>query len=206
MIARLEGVLRELTPTRVVVDVAGVGYEVFVPLSTFAALPDAGKTVALHVYTHVREGAIQLFGFATTQERAAFALLLRASRVGPKLAQTILSGIGPTELLEGIRTANVSLLRAAPGVGTKLAERILLELRDRTGELEVALQAGGETAPEARVDTGSETLRGQALSALLNLGYPRAQADRALTQTGDELGADGDLESLVRGALKRLMR
>lgn len=204
MIARLEGILRELGPTRIVVDVGGVGYELNVPLSTFTALPDEGKVVALYVHTHAREGAIQLFGFTTCAERAAFELLLRASRVGPKLAQTILSGISPTELLAAIRTGNVNALRAAPGVGTKTAERILVELRDRVHELAALVQPaeavdGGETAPTVRI-------REQTLSALLNLGYPKAQAERALAGAEDEAGPDTTLEALVRVSLRRLAR
>ena len=204
MIARLEGILRDLAPTRIVVDVGGVGYELNVPLSTFTALPDEGKAVALYVHTHAREGAIQLFGFATCAERAAFELLLRASRVGPKLAQTILSGISPIELLAAIRTGNVNALRAAPGVGTKMAERILVELRDRVHELSALLQPaevvdGGETAPTVRV-------REQTLSALLNLGYPKAQAERVLAGAEEEAGPDPTLEALVRVSLRRLAR
>jgi Holliday junction DNA helicase RuvA len=204
MIARLEGILRDLAPTRIVVDVAGVGYELNVPLSTFTALPDEGKTVALYVHTHAREGAIQLFGFATRSERAAFELLLRASRVGPKLAQTVLSGISPIELLAAIRTGNVNALRAAPGVGTKMAERILVELRDRVHELAALVQPdeaadAGETAPTVRI-------REQTLSALLNLGYPKAQAERVLAGAEEETGSDTTLESLVRVSLRRLAR
>jgi Holliday junction DNA helicase RuvA len=204
MIARLEGILRDLAPTRIVVDVAGVGYELNVPLSTFTALPDEGKTVALYVHTHAREGAIQLFGFATCSERAAFELLLRASRVGPKLAQTVLSGISPIELLAAIRTGNVNALRAAPGVGTKMAERILVELRDRVHELAALVQPdeaadAGETAPTVRI-------REQTLSALLNLGYPKAQAERVLAGAEEETGSDTTLESLVRVSLRRLAR
>ena len=204
MIARLEGILRELGPTRIVVDVGGVGYELNVPLSTFTALPDEGKVVALFVHTHAREGAIQLFGFTTRAERAAFELLLRASRVGPKLAQAILSGISPTELLSAIRTRSVNTLRAAPGVGTKTAERILVELRDRVHELAALVQLpeaadGGETAPTVRI-------REQTLSALLNLGYPKAQAERALAGAENEAGPDATLEALVRVSLRRLAR
>ena len=147
VIARLEGVLREQSPTRVIVDVGGVGYAVQIPLSTFTELPDEGKIVALHVHTHASEGAVQLYGFATRAELVAFELLLRASRVGPRLAQTILSGITPAALLEAIRGARIATLRAVPGVGTKLAERILIELRDRVDEL--ALAVAGASAPGA---------------------------------------------------------
>ena len=205
MIARIEGVLLERAPTRVVVDVSGVGYELFVPFSTFSALPEEGKTVALRVHTHAREGSLQLFGFASATEKTAFELLLRASRVGPKLAQTVLSGIEPAALLEAIRTGNAASLRAVPGVGAKMADRILVELRDRADELEAALVAGGRAPASAGGSAGAEG-RDQALSALLNLGYSRVHAERALAALDEELDADADVERWVRGALARLAR
>jgi Holliday junction DNA helicase RuvA len=206
VIARLEGVLRDVAPTCVVVDVAGVGYEVNIPLSTFTELPDEGEPVVLRIYTHSREGAIQLFGFLTASERAAFTLLLRANRVGPKLAQTVLSGISPAELFEAIQLGKVEVLRAAPGVGSKMAERILVELRDRTGELAALLTSAGELEPPLEGDDPSTTSLGQALSALLNLGYSKQQADRALTRAAGEEGDDPTLEGLVRGSLRMLMK
>jgi Holliday junction DNA helicase RuvA len=206
VIGRLEGVLQELAPTRVVIDVAGVGYEVLIPLSTFAELPDPGKSVALHIHTHVRESAIQLFGFHTQAERIAFELLLRASRVGPKLAQTILSGISPAELLEAIRAGNVAVLRAAPGVGSKVAERILVELRDRAQELEVAVAPAPAGGGPAAASAATGQMREQTLSALVNLGYPKAQAERAVEATGAELDPDATLERWVRVSLGRLAR
>jgi len=206
VIARLEGVLRNVAPTCVVVDVAGVGYAVNIPLSTFTELPDEGEPVVLRIYTHAREGAIQLFGFLTESERAAFTLLLRANRVGPKLAQTVLSGISPVELFEAIQLGKVAVLRAAPGVGSKMAERILLELRDRTGELAAILTSAGELEPSLEGDDPSTTSLGQALSALLNLGYSKQQADRALTRAAEEEGDDTTLEGLVRGSLRVLMK
>jgi Holliday junction DNA helicase RuvA len=206
MIARLEGVLRDVAPTCVVVDVGGVGYEVNIPLSTFTELPDEGAPIALRIYTHAREGAIQLFGFLTESERAAFRLLLRANRVGPRLAQTVLSGISPAELFEAIQLGKVEVLRAAPGVGTKMAERILVELRDRTGELAALLTSAGELEPSLAGDDPSTTSLGQALSALLNLGYSRQQADLALTRAAGEEGDDPTLEGLVRGSLRMLMK
>ena len=205
MIAWLEGTLRERTPTRVVVDVSGVGYELQIPLSTFAALPDAGKVISLHVHTHARDGALQLFGFATSLERSAFELLLRASRVGPKLAQTVLSGIGPLELLEAIRDGDVAPLRAVPGVGPKVAARILVELRDRADELAAAVAESGQAPPLAAAPV-SDGACDQALSALLNLGYSKGVAERVLTEVEAELGPDASIEAYVRAALKGLSR
>jgi Holliday junction DNA helicase RuvA len=203
MIGRLEGTLVERSPTQVLIDVHGVGYEVFIPFSTFAALPDAGKTVALRIHTHAREGALQLFGFATAVERTAFELLLRASRVGPKLAQTVLSGIEPADLLAAIRDGNAAPLRAVPGVGAKMADRILVELRDRVDELTLAVRDAG-IAPAAP-STEAEG-REQALSALLNLGYPRQHAERALERAGESVAEDADVETWVRAALRGLAR
>ena len=135
MIAWLEGVLREKAPTRIVLDVHGVGYELLVPLSTFESLPDLGKTVSLLVHTAVREDAIQLFGFSSPLEKELFHLLRKASRVGPKLAQSILSGMEPSRLLRILRDGDAKGLRRAPGVGPKLAERIAVELRDDAEKL-----------------------------------------------------------------------
>ena len=201
MIARLEGVLLEHSPTRIVVDCHGVGYDVRIPLSTFAELPDCGKVVALHIYTHANEGAIQLFGFHSLAERAAFELLLKANRVGPKLAQTVLSGISPAELLAAIREENVAALKAVPGIGTKMAQRILLELQDRGDELAALVQPARSAAVAAE-----HSAREQTLSALLNLGYPRTEAERVIGDAVDEQGSDATLESLVRASLQRLAR
>jgi len=206
VIARLEGVLRNVAPTCVVVDVGGVGYEVNIPLSTFTELPDEGEPVVLRIHTHAREGSIQLYGFLTESERAAFTLLIRANRVGPKLAQTVLSGISPAELFEAIQLGKVAVLRAAPGIGSKTAERILLELRDRTGELAASLTSAGELEPPPPGEDPSTTSLGQALSALLNLGYSKQQADLALTRAVEADGDDTTLEGLVRGSLRVLMK
>ncbi len=203
MIARLEGLLRDVGPTRVIVDVMGVGYEVNIPLSTFTELPDEGKTVVLRIHTHARDGSIQLFGFLTEAERAAFALLLRANRVGPRLAQTVLSGISPAELLQAIQAGNVAVLRAAPGVGTKMAERILVELRDRASELAATLASQGELQASMSPST---TSLDHAMSALLNLGYTKQQAERALQGAMEEEGDEATLENLVRGSLRMLVK
>ncbi len=205
MIAHIEGVLREAQPTRVIVDAGGVGYELFVPLSTFPALPEVGGSVALHVYTHAREGAIELFGFHSAAERAAFVLLLRANRVGPRLAQTVLSGIAPAELAHALRAGDARALRAIPGVGPKLAERILLELRDRADELAAVAAAPAAGAGPARA-AAPGGVREQALSALLNLGYPSAHAERVLDAAASELAPEASLEEWVRACLKRMAK
>jgi Holliday junction DNA helicase RuvA len=205
VIARLEGVLVELSPTRVVVDVRGVGYEALIPLSTFTQLPDIGKTVVLHIYTHAPEASLQLYGFASRGERVAFDLLLRANRVGPRLAQTILSGISPPDLLAAIHRSDVAVLRSAPGVGSKLAERILVDLRDRTAELAAVVGGGGGGASAPAADV-AEALQEQTLSALVNLGYPKSQAERALAGAVDAAGDTPTLEDLVRGSLKMLVK
>jgi Holliday junction DNA helicase RuvA len=204
VIARLEGLLVERTPTRVVIDVGGVGYEALIPLSTFSRLPDEGKTVALRIHTHVREDALQLFGFATELERAAFGLLLHASRVGPKLAQAILSGIDAATLVRAIQHGDVATLRSAPGVGAKLAERIVVELRDRVAEL-----AGCEAEVDARpaLARGADAARRDELvSALVNLQTPRPKAERVAEDVVGDSGPETPIEELVRAALRRLAR
>jgi Holliday junction DNA helicase RuvA len=203
VIARLAGVLLERSPTRVVIDVGGVGYEALIPLSTFARLPDEGKTVALRIHTHVREDALQLFGFATELERAAFVLLLHASRVGPKLAQTVLSGIEASALVRAIERGDVATLRSVPGVGAKLAERIIVELRDRVAELADASRDGAEPARGRGAEDGR---RSALVSALVNLQTPRPKAERVAEEVVAASGADAPIEELVRAALQRLAR
>ncbi len=202
MIAWVEGTLREKTPTRVVVDVQGVGYELLVSLNSYAALPDEGKTVALHVHTHVREEAIQLFGFSSPGERDVFELLLRASRVGPKLAQTVLSGMQPGRLLSALETGDLTALCKIPGVGRKLAERMVVELRERAGALGAAAAAGGALAGIGAI--AAPSAGEEAISALVNLGYPRARAERVIDQAGGEVDADAPTAELIRAALRTL--
>ncbi len=201
MIAYLEGVLREKAPTRVVLDVAGVGYEVLVPLSTFTQLPDEGKTTSLRIHTHVREDILQLFGFFSPQERDVFELLIRISGVGPKLAQAILSGISPEALVSAVEAKAVSTLQSVPGVGKKTAERIVVELADRVGRLGIGSGAPQGAGPPASARPEPAE---QALSGLLNLGYPRSQAERVIDAAVEELGEGVGLETLIRAALKGL--
>jgi Holliday junction DNA helicase RuvA len=187
----------------VVIDVRGVGYEAWVPLSTFVQLPDEGKTVALRIYTHVREDALVLYGFASEAERACFELLLHASGVGPKLAQRILSGIDASALVRAIRAGDLATLRTVPGVGGKLAEKICVELRERAEEL-----AGldGDAQPARATRPEDEEARAQLVSALLNLQTPRPKAEKVADEVLDALGPAADLAELVRAALRRLAR
>ena len=204
MIAWLEGGLREKSPTRVVLDVHGVGYELLVPLSTFETLPDIGKTVSLLVHTAVREDAIQLFGFATTLEKELFHLLLRASRVGPKLAQSILSGLEPHRLLRVLREGDANGLKKAPGVGPKLAERMIVELRDDAAQLAGRVSPDGAAAGSAGDQLAGADPDEELLSALLNLGYPRSQAERVVASALAEAEPAAPLEELIRIALRHL--
>ena len=201
MIAWVEGVLREREPTHVIVDVGGVGYELQISLRTFEQLPEPGKTVSLHVRTIMREDAITLYGFASVFERRTFELLLKANRVGPKLAQAILSGVEPVVLLRALRDGEVSVLKRAPGVGAKLAERMSVELRDRAGD---ELKLGEPGAVEGPTEEPVEDVATQLVSALLNLGYPRSQAEKVAEKAVREAGAGASLESAIRVALKQL--
>ena len=203
MIGRLEGVLLERAPTRVVIDVAGVGYEAQIPLSTFGRLPDEGKTVALRIHTHVREDALLLYGFATELERTSFELLLHASRVGPKLAQTVLSGIEAPALLRAIQSGDVTTLKGVPGIGAKTAERIVVELRDRAAEVAAVEDSGLAAAP---AEAAADDARTELVATLLNLQTQRAKAERVADAVLAELGEDARIEELVRAALKALSR
>ena len=204
MIARLEGVLCEKTPTRIVVDVQGVGYELLISLQTFEQLPDRGKTLALCIRTVAREDSLLLYGFAAGLERSSFDLLLKASRLGPKLAQAILSGIEPDRLLRALRDGDAKALLRVPGVGPKMAERMVVELRD--GAAELLAQAGEHGASSGGGVAGEEDVREQLLSALLNLGYPRSQAERVVDAAAADAGEGTSIESLIRVALRRLAR
>ena len=199
MIALLRGTLLEKAPGRLVIDVGGVGYEVLVPLSTVYVLGDAGSDVTLRVHTHVREDVIALYGFATTLEQALFERLISVGGIGPKLALAVLSGIEPVELMRAVRLQDVARLTAIPGVGKKTAERISLELKDR---LPAAIPAAGR--PEVLPPPGSQ-LRDDLLSALLNLGYGRPVAERAIDKALDG-AAEVRFEEAMKDVLRRLMR
>ncbi|MBV8552483.1 MAG: Holliday junction branch migration protein RuvA [Acidobacteriaceae bacterium] len=196
MIGHLRGVLFEKHPNQVIVEAAGVGYEVQIPISTYTSLPDAGATVALRIHTHVREDALALFGFATPEEKAVFERLISVSGIGPKLAITVLSGLATAELIGAIRGSDVQKLVRIPGVGKKTAERIVLELKDKLPTVEAAGKAA-EAAPAAQPLTPVER---DVLSALQNLGCTRAAAEDAVRKVKDR-GAPEEFEPFFRAAM-----
>ena len=205
MIAHLSGTLLSKQATSVIVDVAGVGYEVTIPLSTFYDLEDAGAPVQLRIYTHVREDTLQLFGFKTARERELFLKIITVSGIGPKLGITLLSGMSADELIASIRTNNLARLTLIPGIGRKTAERLIMELREKVAELSSA-QLEEELGAKAEVTEPTEdTVRSDALSALLNLGYQRSAAEKAIDAALVE-GGDVTVESILRRSLKKLAR
>jgi len=199
MIAFLRGRILEKQPNRVIVDVHGVGYEVVIPLSTYYEIGDEGSDVSLRIHTHVREDALQLYGFLTDFERQVFERLIGISGIGPKLALAVLSGVDSRDLVGAVQRGDVARLIAIPGIGKKTAERIVLELRDRVAQLAVPI-------PEADAATvESERLRADLLSALQNLGYHRPQADKAL-DTILTTAPEPSFEQALKSALRELMR
>jgi Holliday junction DNA helicase RuvA len=200
MIAFLRGRVLDKQPNRVIVDVHGVGYEVHVPLSTYYDVGDEGEEVALRVHTHVREEALQLYGFLTSLEHQVFERLIGISGIGPKLAIAVLSGIDTRELVVAVQRGDVTRLTGVPGIGKKTAERIVLELKDRLAALAVpaGIDAAASAAPENR-------LRADLLSALQNLGYHRPAAEKAVDATLSASSAPS-FEQALRSALRELMR
>ena len=193
MIAYLSGVLLEKHLRRLIVDVNGVGYDVLVPLSTMYVIGEPGSRAALRIYTHVREDALQLFGFATPLEQALFERLISVSGIGPKLALSVLSGIEPAELSRAIRSSDIARLTRIPGVGRKTAERLVVELKDR-------LPKADSVEPVAEADD----VRDDLLSALENLGYPRNSVEKTVDKVLRS-AEDRTFEPLLRATLKLLM-
>ncbi|MBV9216874.1 MAG: Holliday junction branch migration protein RuvA [Acidobacteria bacterium] len=203
MIAHLTGKLLEKQANTVIVNVNGVGYEVSIPLSTFYELGEAGSEVSLRIYTHVREDAIQLFGFKSARERDLFLRLISVQGIGPKLAITILSGMSADDMILAIRTDDLPRLTSIPGVGRKTAERLAIELRDKIGELSI-----GGSSERASLDGPSipaDAVFEDALSALINLGYQRAAAEKALKSASQE-GTEITVQKLLRRSLQLLAK
>ena len=197
MIAHLKGQLNYKSPEHSIVDVNGVGYKVFTPLSTYYALPPPGKIVSLRIHTRVREDDIKLFGFLTEEEQTIFEKLITINKVGPKLALGILSGMSPADLLTAVMNKDAARLSAIPGVGKKTAERLALEMKDKLADLTLDMEHQPDANPQ-------EGFYEDALSALINLGYKKPQAEKALKLTYDENGKDSSLENLIKASLNNL--
>ncbi len=197
MIGYLEGTLKQLDATRALVLAGGVGYEVHISLQTYYKL-EGQKSVALQIFTHVREDALSLYGFASAEEKFAFGKLISISGIGPTLAQKILSGIDAPDLAEAVTRGDVRKLSSIPGVGKKTADRIILELRDK---LLLPESAREQTTPSARTSMDDDVH-----SALINLGYKPRDAEAALEMARKELGNDAELSALLKAALRQLTR
>ena len=192
MIGRLTGRLASKAPDQILLDVAGVGYLVHIPLSTFYELPEVENPASLWIHTHVREDALSLFGFLTERERSLFLLLLGVAGIGPKVALTVLSGIPPSELVAALRKQDVRRLVAVPGVGKKTAERMVLELSEKVA-------AFAEEAPPETTAVAAEDV----ISALVNLGYRRSDAERSVDAIA-RAGAPEEFGDYLKQALKKL--
>lgn len=201
MIGYLSGKLLEKSANQAVVDVGGVGYEVTIPLSTFYELGEPGSDVQLRIHTHVREDAILLFGFSSSRDRELFLKLISVQGVGAKSGITMLSGMSADEIITAIRTENITKLIAIPGVGRKTAERMVIELRDKVDGLSLA--AARATGSDGNIATGDAF--DDALSALLNLGYQKSAAEKALHQAERNV-SEPTVQKLLRAALQRLAK
>jgi len=199
MIASLQGIMTFKSPGHITVEVHGIGYRVFIPLSTFYDLAEEGSSISLNIFTAVREDAIHLYGFRTPEEKNLFELLLSVNGIGPKLAITLLSGISSADFIRAVFTEDRQALMKIPGVGKKMAERIILELRDRVIKL-----APGQIQEEVKPESSLDTVREDALSALVNLGYKKNYARSVLDQIVDGSAQQWNLEGILKEALKRL--
>ncbi len=201
MIAFLSGKLIEKQANTAIVDVGGVGYEVSIPLTTFYELGEIGADVQLRIYTHVREDAIQLFGFKTLRERDLYLKLISVQGIGPKSGIAMLSGMSADEIIVAIRSNDLARLKSIPGVGLKTAERLVIELRDKVGEM-------SDTTPldaSSRSILPSDAVFEDALSALINLGYQKNAAEKALNQAAAE-GIEISVQKLLRRSLQILAK
>jgi Holliday junction DNA helicase RuvA len=198
MIALLTGQIAHKSPDHIILDVNGVGYRVQIPFSTYYDLPEEGA-VSLHIHTSVREDAIQLYGFRTRLEKSFFQLLISVSGIGPRLARDILSHIQPAPLAQALGQGDIRILSTIPGIGRKTAERLVLELKEKVGRLDLS----SVSAPEPR-QMPADDLVEDVVSALLNLGYKEPQVRKTLA--GFNPGPDASLEELLKQALKLLMR
>ena len=199
MIAHIQGRLHFKSPEHLIIDVDGLGYQIYVPLTTFYDLPDVGSTVALHIHTHVREDALQLYGFQSPEDKVLFVRLISVAGIGPRLAVNILSGITWAELADTILRGDLARLISIPGVGRKTAERIMVEMRDKLPPLALGQEVAGPTKRAA-----SDAIAEDVLSALCNLGYKKGVAHRAIENAQQRLQGEVTLENLLKESLRSL--
>jgi Holliday junction DNA helicase RuvA len=204
MIAHLSGTLLSKQATSVIVDVSGVGYEVNIPLSTFYDLENEGSNVKLRIYTHVKEDALQLYGFKTLRERELFINFISVSGIGPKLGIALLSGMSADELIACIKSNNLARLTLIPGVGKKTAERLIVDLREKMAALSAAqIEEDTGARPATAEEPSEDTVRSQALSGLMNLGYQRSAAEKAVDAALAE-GGEITVESILKRSLRKI--
>lgn len=204
MIAYLSGILLEKQANSVIIDVNGVGYEVTIPLSTFYELGEEGEPVQLRIYTHVREDALQLFGFKSEREKQLYLKLISVQGIGAKSGITMLSGMNADEIIVAVRTDNLARLTSIPGVGKKTAERLVIELRDKLNDLSSSGAAQGNLT-SASENVPVDEVYDDALSALLNLGYQRNAAEKALKNAVQD-GTEMSVQKLLRKSLQLLAK
>lgn len=197
MIAHLKGQLTYKSPEYTIIDVNGVGYQVFTPLSTYYALPASGQTVSLKIFTRVREDELKLFGFLTEEEQTIFQKLITINKVGPRLALGILSGMSPADLLSAVMNNDSAKLSTIPGVGKKTAERLTLEMKDKLADMALEMEHPADSAPK-------QGFYDDALSALLNLGYKKPEAEKALKTVYNQNGKEASIEELIKESLNIL--
>jgi Holliday junction DNA helicase RuvA len=197
VIAQIRGTLAHKLPGEIIVDVGGIGYQVFIPLNVFYRLPEAGDSISLYIHTHLREDALQLFGFAAAEEKHVFLLLTAVSGIGPKLAINILSGIPADELVRAVKDGDQLRLLSIPGVGRKLAERMIVELRDKFTTWQARPSEVAARSDDSQLST-------DAVSALVNLGYRKAEVEknvRDMVQSGKRT-----LEEVLKEVLRKMSR
>jgi holliday junction DNA helicase RuvA len=197
MIAHLKGQLTYKSPEYTIVDVNGVGYKVFTPLSTYYALPGSGQAVSLRIHTRVREDELKLFGFLTEEEQTIFQKLITINKVGPRLALGILSGMSPADLLSALMNNDAAKLSTIPGVGKKTAERLTMEMKDKLADMVLSMEHQPDSAP-------TQGFFDDALSALCNLGYKKPEAEKALKMIYNQNSKDASLEELIKESLNIL--
>lgn len=201
MIALLTGRVAVKAPAALTLDVQGVGYEVFIPLSTYYALPGVSEIVTLSIHTHLREDAIQLYGFLTGAEKESFLLLTAVSGIGPKLALSVLSTLPVSDLLSAIQAGDIEKLATVPGIGKKSAGRMVLELKEKAARIQPMAAPGSHP-----ISNAADSLHDDALSALVNLGYRAADVKEVLKRLTGSQHSPSLLQDLIRDALKELAK